>query len=109
MKCVVDLLSNVSSEAEKLAVNTMQYSFKKVSFPRVLAVEQVKQLHEKLLVDELFGCVGLKVGRLEEPQKKLVDNLQVWPGGLQIWLVLLGVELGARRIRARRQRPEHVY
>lgn len=33
-------------------------------------------LHYKLLVNVLFGHVGLEVGRLQEPQEELVDELQ---------------------------------
>ncbi len=108
VKRVVYLLADVGPQTQELAVNAVQNGLQKVAFSRVLAVEQVEQLHEKLLVDVLFGRVGLKVGRLQKAQKELVHDLEVGPGGLQIRLVLFRVELGAGRVRARRQRSEHV-
>ena len=108
MKCIVNLFSDVGAKAKKLAVDTMQYGFEEVALARILAVEQVEQLEEKLLIYIFFGYIWLKVGRFQEAKKKLIDDLQVRPGGLQIRLVLLGIELGARRIRAGRQRAKHV-
>ncbi len=108
MKRVVYLLANVGSQTEELAVDAMQNRLEKVTLARVLAVEESQQLEQEPLIDELLGHVGLKVGRLEKAQEELVDDLKVRPRRLQVRLVLFGVELGAARIRGRRQRPEHV-
>lgn len=75
MKCVVDLFAYVSSKAEEFSIDTMQNGFEEVALTWVLTIEQIEQLHEELLIDVLLGCVGLKVGRLQEPQEKLVDYL----------------------------------
>lgn len=92
MKCVVDLFADVSSKAEEFSIDTMQNGLEEVALTRVLTIEQIEQLHEELLIDVLLGCVGLKVRRLQEPQEKLVNNLEVGPGRLQIRFVLFRVE-----------------
>ena len=108
VKRVVDLLAYVGAQAEEFAVDAVQYGLEEVALARILAVEQVEELHEKALIDVLLGRVGLKVGRLEKAQEELVDDLQVRPRRLQARLVLLRIELGAARIRARRQSAKHV-
>ena len=95
VKCVVDLLADVGAEAEELAVDAVQDGLEEVALARVLAVEEVEQLHEELLVDGLLGGVGLEVGRLEESEEELVDDLEVGPRRLQVRLVLLRVEFRA--------------
>lgn len=45
---VVDLLSYECSQSEKLAVYSMQHSFKKISFPWILAVKQLQQLQKTI-------------------------------------------------------------
>ncbi len=75
----------------------------------LLRATPAAHLQDELLVDAALGDVGLEVGRLEEAQEELVDELQMRPGRLQRRLVLLRVEFGAVRIARRRQRPKQVY
>ena len=82
MKSVIDLLSNISSQAEKFAIYAMKNGLEEVALAGILAVEELEELKQELLVDELLGEIGLEVGRLEEAQKELVNDLEMRPSGL---------------------------
>lgn len=81
----------------------MQRRLQQVSLPGVLRVEQVQEVEHELLVDEALGHVRLEVGRLEDTQEQVVDELQVGPGRLQRGLIFLGVEFGTVRVRGGRE------
>lgn len=106
---VVDLLADEGAQAEELAVDAVEGGLEQVALARVLRVEQVEQVEHEAVVDVALGDVRLEVGRLEDAQEQLVDELQVGPGRLQGGLVLLGIELGPVRIGGRRQGAEHVH
>ena len=82
VKNIVDLFTDVSSKTQEFSVYSMQRRFEKVSFAWIFAIEQFQKLEHKLLVDEPFGDRRLKIGRLQKPQEKLVNQLQVWPSSL---------------------------
>lgn len=105
---IVDLLANEGTQPQELPVDAVQHRLQEVTLARILRVEQVEQLQHEIVIDVPLGDVRLKVGRLEEPQVQLVHELQVRPGRLQRRFVLLRIELGAVRIRRRRQRAEQV-
>ena len=77
---VVDLLPDVSSQSEELAVNPVESRFQEISLSRVFRVKELEQLKDELLVDVLLDQTGLEVGGLKHSQEELVDQLQVWPG-----------------------------
>lgn len=106
---VIDLLAYVGPEPEELAVDPVQGRLEEVPLPRVFRVEEIEQLQDELVIDVSLGDRRLKIRRLEQTQKELVDKLQVRPGNLQRRLVFLGVKLCAIGIRRRRQSPEQVY
>lgn len=83
----------------------MENGFQKITFSRILRVEELQQLQHELLIDHTFTDGGLKVGALEKPQEKFVDQLQVRPTRFQRRIVFLRVEIG---IFARRQGPKQV-
>ena len=90
---VVNLLPDVRSQAQELAVDSMQSGLEEVPLSWVLAVKQIQQLNHKSLIDVLLGNGRLELLGLQEPEEKLVDNLQMWPAGFESGLVLLGVKL----------------
>ena len=92
------------SETHHLAVDAMQHGFEVVALARVLGIEQLNQLKAHLLRDVPLRHLAFDVRADGVPQQELVHNLQVRPGRLQGGLVLLGVEVVARR----RQSPENV-
>lgn len=108
VKHVVDLFSDERAQSEKLAVNAMQHRLEEVTLARILRVEQFEQLEHEILVNVSLGDARLKVGRLQEAQVELVDELQMRPRRLQRRFVLLGIEFSAVRIRRWRQRSEEV-
>ena len=65
-------------------------------------------MNDKLGVDVLLGNGGLEVLGLEKPQEELVNQLEVWPTGLQGRLVLLGVKFRPRGVRGGREGPERI-
>jgi hypothetical protein len=44
IKYVVDLLANIGSKSEKLAIDSVQRCFEEISLTRVFAVEKLQQL-----------------------------------------------------------------
>ena len=47
---IVDLFSDVGTQAEKLSVNSMQRRFEKIPFSRVFAIEKLQQMKHKFLI-----------------------------------------------------------
>ena len=54
----------------------MQHGLEEVPLPRVLAVKELEQLEDELLVDDFLPDARLEVGRLQEAQETLVDKLE---------------------------------
>lgn len=83
----------------------MEDRLKEVTLSGIFAVEKFQKLKHKFLIDDLFADARLEVGRLEETQKELVDESQMWPRSLQGRIVLFGIKVW---IITRRQGPEQV-
>mmetsp|Transcript_26440 Transcript_26440/g.55551 ORF Transcript_26440/g.55551 Transcript_26440/m.55551 type:complete len:418 (-) Transcript_26440:520-1773(-) len=105
---VVDGLSDKGAVRHELAVDAVEDGLEVVAFARVLRVEEVQQLHQKLRVDVLLDHLRVSLIGHDEAQQKLIDVLQVRPRGLEHRLVLLRVVLHVRWLAARRKPPEEV-
>ena len=105
---VVDGPADEGAEVEELAVDAMQGGLEEVALSRVLAVEELEELEDKVVVDELFGDVGVEVWALDEAEEVLVDDLEMGPGELEHGLVLFGVEGISGRVDRRGYRAEEV-
>lgn len=79
IKYVVDLLSDVRSQAQELSIDAMKNRLQEVALPWILRVEQVEQSQHELAVDVALRNIWLKVGRFEKAQEQLVDNLKMRP------------------------------
>jgi len=104
---VVDLLADEGAQSEELSVDTVQDCLEEVAFTRVLAVEELKNVGDKPLVDVLFAQARLELGVLEETQKELVDDLQVRPASLVCGLIVLAL-VGLGGVGEGGQTPEYV-
>ena len=55
----------------------MKRRFQEISLAGVFRVEELEQLHDEPLVDVFLSNGRLEVGRLEETEEELVDELKV--------------------------------
>lgn len=106
VKHVVDLFPDKGAQAQELSINPMQHRLQEVPFARVFRIEQVQQVQHELVVDVTFRNGRLEVGRLQEPQKQVIDKLQMRPGRFQRRLIFLRIEFSTIRIRRGGQRSE---
>jgi hypothetical protein len=86
----------------------MERRLEEVPFAWVFRVEQLEHLHDKRLVDVLLRQSWLEIGRLQEAQEKLVDELEVRPRCLEGRLILLWVKLGGGWILRWWERSEQI-
>ena len=56
----------------------MEDSLEEVTLTRIFAVKKFQKLKNKFLIDDLFADARLEVGWLEETQKELVHELEIW-------------------------------
>ena len=99
-----------------------QFNFSAHCIPRVLRIEELQQLKNKLLIDHFLPCKrtwvstctttvhiqtyrGLEIWGLEEPEEELIHKSEVRPRCLEGWVVLLRVKV---RVVTGRQRSEQV-
>lgn len=73
-KNVIDLFTYKRAKPQKFAINTVQDRFQKITFARVLRIEQFQQLQHKLLIDDAFTDGRLKVRTLQEPESYKVPH-----------------------------------
>lgn len=91
---IVDLFSYEGAQSQEFTVDTMEHSFKKVTFARIFRVEELQQLQKhdlklvssldrtdrgqqthlknKFLVNHFLPNGRLEVGRFQEAQKHFV-------------------------------------
>mmetsp|Transcript_25204 Transcript_25204/g.70452 ORF Transcript_25204/g.70452 Transcript_25204/m.70452 type:complete len:265 (-) Transcript_25204:242-1036(-) len=105
---VLDGAADERAEGHELAVYSVQDRFEVVPLAGVLGVEELEQLHHEVLVHEALGNLRVHVVGDDEPQEKLVDDLQVRPRALQGGLVLLWVRERPRVLVACLQSSEDV-
>ena len=60
---VVDLFSNEGSETQELPINPMKCRLQKISFPRILRIEELQELLNELLINVLFDQGWLEILR----------------------------------------------
>lgn len=101
-KDVVDGTSNESAEVEEFAIDTMKGGLEEISFSRIFAVEELKKVEHERLINVALCDVCVEVRALNESQKELVDNLEMWPSEFQYRLIFLGIKGVANRINLRR-------
>lgn len=73
-KNVIDLFTYKRAKPQKFAINTVQDRFQKITFARVLRIEQFQQLQHELLIDDAFTDGRLKVRTLQEPESYKVPH-----------------------------------
>lgn len=105
---IIDLLSDVRPQPQKLSVDAMEHRLQEVALAGILRVEEIQKSEHELAVDEALGDVRREVGRFEKAQEEFVDDLQMRPRRLQCRLVFFGIEFGSVRVRRRRQRAEEI-
>lgn len=76
---VIDLLSDIRPQSQKLSVDAVKHRLQEVALAGILGVEQIQQSEHELAVDETLGDVRGEVGRFEKAQEELVDNLEMRP------------------------------
>ena len=87
----------------------MKRRFQQISLAWIFRVEELEQLDDEPLVDVFLSNGRLEVGRLEETEEELVDELKVGPGGFKGRLVFFGIEFGAVRARCGRKGAEGIH
>lgn len=107
-KDVVDGSSNEGAQVEEFSINAMEGRLQKVSFARILRVEQLQKLQNEAVVDIGLGNVGVEILALNEAQEKLINNLDMWPGNLENGLILLWIKGLALRVHGGRDWAEQV-
>jgi len=100
-KDVVDGAANIGPKIEEFAVDAMKSSLQKVPLPWIFGIKQLEELQDEAVVDVLLCVVCVEVGAFDEAQKKLINNLNVWPGYFENRLVLLWIEGVSLRIHRR--------
>lgn len=73
---VVDGLADEGAVDHELAIDAVEDGFEIVPFPRVLAVKEFQQLQDKVLVNVLFGNLGVCVIANHVAEQELIDDLQ---------------------------------
>mmetsp|Transcript_39496 Transcript_39496/g.102232 ORF Transcript_39496/g.102232 Transcript_39496/m.102232 type:complete len:344 (+) Transcript_39496:133-1164(+) len=88
---VLDGTADEGAQGHELTVDAVQDGLQVVALPRILGVEELKQLQHEVLINKTLGDLGVHVVAHDEAQEKLVDDLEVRPGALQERLVVLRV------------------
>lgn len=76
---VIDLLSDVRPQSQKLSVDAMEHRLQEVALAGILGVEQIQKSEHKLAVDEALGDIRGEVGRFEKAQEEFVNDLKMRP------------------------------
>ena len=78
-KNVIYRTANERPKVEKFAINAMEGSLEKITFPWVLRVEEFEKVENKRLINEAFSHVSVEIPALYETEKEFIDNLQMRP------------------------------
>mmetsp|Transcript_51294 Transcript_51294/g.120285 ORF Transcript_51294/g.120285 Transcript_51294/m.120285 type:complete len:461 (+) Transcript_51294:85-1467(+) len=88
---VLNSTSDEGSQGHEFAVDAVQDRLQVIPLPWILGIEQLQELQHEILIDEALGDFGIHVIGDNEPQEKLVHDLQMWPGALQTWFIVFWV------------------
>jgi len=72
---VIDGSANEGTKVEKFAVDTMEGSFEKVAFSRILRVEELEEIKDEGLIDVTLCHVSVEIGAFDESEEEFIDNL----------------------------------
>lgn len=72
---VIDGSANKGTKVEKFAVNTMESSFEKIAFSRVLGVEELEEIKDEGLIDVALCHVSVEIGAFDESEEEFIDDL----------------------------------
>jgi hypothetical protein len=126
---VVDRPTDEGAEVEELAVDAVEGRLEEIALAGVFAVEELEELRRKAdqfeplqgrgkkaktnlqdetLIDIPLRDVCVEVGRLDKSEEEFIDDLEMRPGKLENWLVLLRVIRVSSRVDGRRDGAEQV-
>lgn len=107
---IVDGLADERAVYHELSVDAVEDGLEILTFARVLRVEEVQKAEHKGVVDVALGNLSVGVRGYDVAQEEFIDELKVWPSGVEERIFLLGVgDLGAGvLVRMRREAAEDV-
>mmetsp|Transcript_30544 Transcript_30544/g.73209 ORF Transcript_30544/g.73209 Transcript_30544/m.73209 type:complete len:292 (-) Transcript_30544:350-1225(-) len=105
---ILDGLADEGPQGHELAVNSVKDGLQIVTLSWILRIEEIQELEHEGVVNEPFRDLRVHVIGYHKPKEELVHNLQVRPGGLEGWLILLVIEQCIGILVHRRQGAENV-
>jgi hypothetical protein len=110
---IVDGLTDEWSVYHELAIDAVEHGLEVFPLTRILGVKEVEDAEDESMVHIPLGDLGVRVRRNNVSEKELIDELEVWPGGVQVWLLVVvgrgaGVDRGGGLVQRGWQRAEDV-
>jgi len=110
---IVDGLADEWPVYHELAIDAVEHGLEILALTRILGVKEVEEAEDEGVVHIPLGDLGVGVGRNNVSEEEVIDELEVWPGGVEVWLLLVvgrgaGVDRGGGLVQRGWQRAEDV-
>mmetsp|Transcript_50543 Transcript_50543/g.110589 ORF Transcript_50543/g.110589 Transcript_50543/m.110589 type:complete len:292 (+) Transcript_50543:505-1380(+) len=105
---ILDGLANEGPQGHEFAIDSVEDGLQVVTLSWILRIKQIQELEHEGVVDKPLGDLWVHVIGYHKPKEELVDDLQVGPGSLQRWFILLIIEQCIGILVYRRQGAENV-